>query len=49
MIRSSVLPPHPFTYFSQEKVEGGGDFFPWREEGGGGDWSIFFWAGKEGL
>jgi hypothetical protein len=46
VIRSSVLPSHPFTYFSKERVEGG-IFFPWWEEEG--DWSIFLWAGKEGL
>jgi len=28
VIRSSVLPSHPFTYFSKEKVEAEGDFFP---------------------
>jgi hypothetical protein len=38
VIRSSVLPSHPFTYFSKEKVEGG-DFFPCGKKSGIGQFS----------
>jgi hypothetical protein len=41
VIRSSVLPSHPFTYFSKEKVEagGGGIFSPGGKKRGIGQFS----------